>query len=534
MNEHYEWRNRDNSGSNETIQASNRLILTYFFTLWAFIAACSNGYLSADPDTRYAVAEALVYRGEINIERGNRVEHDGKHYAVFFPGQTIEFLPFAVAQRLASSVTSLDQSLLSRAFGFAASLILIPASGAIAIIGFMRVLRQLGSSLQTALLLSTALLITTPLWIFSGNGSEEPMLAALSIWTVSVLLEARAMPSRATDRLGVACILIAIGLLHRATFISFAVGASFFAVQIIRELGWKQVLRPKLAIWLTIACLLVSLIPLYNWMRFGSPMDTGYAKFDMKDGGPFATPLMTGLIGNLVSPGKSLFLYTPLLLACPIALLYSEVRARLRPLAGLIIITLCLHLYIYSKSTYWGGDMGWGNRYHVSILPLALIPVALLFASHAGTLAARRVTMALAIASMSVQLIGLPLAGHVEQSQHPEYLPHMIPGDNAWTWKGSQIPLRIKNLKTKLSNHDLDFGSSHIKLQSKIAASAWNFFPVRGATMLGNGSAAAKALWLLWLFLVAACVVGIRTCIRRMPPAAVSGMGLEKSAYSST
>jgi hypothetical protein len=490
------------------METSSRIILIYFFTLWAFLAACSNGYLPTDPDTRYAVAEALVFQGNIEIDRGNVVEHDGRQYSVFFPGQTLEFLPFAGAQRLAASITSSDPELLTRAFGFAASLILVPATGALAIIGFLRVLRQLGSTLRDALLASTVLLVATPLWIYSGSGSEESMLAALGIWTVSALLDARTLPSRAADRLGVACVLVAAGLVHRGTWIAFAAGASIFAVQIVYELGWRQVLRPRFAAWFAFACAIIAVVPLYNWARFGSPWETGYSAFYTEYGGVFATPLLTGLVGHLFSPGKSVFLFVPILVASPLALLCREVRERIRPLAGLLAVTLGLHLIIYSKTTFWGGEPAWGTRYHVSIMPLAMLPVGLLIAGRAGTVAVLRAVITLAVVSAGVQLTGLLLVGHLEQMQHPEYQDYLIPRENAWTWKGSQLVLRIDNLATKLSGREIEFRESVSgSPQSKVSANAWNFFPVRGSVLLGNGFA-STVLWLIWGLLIAATAVG--------------------------
>jgi hypothetical protein len=43
----------------------------------------------------------------------------------------------------------------------------------------------------------------------------------------------------------------------------------------------------------------------YNQVRFGNPFETGYGE----EAGAFTTPLLLGLYGLLLSPGKGLFEY---------------------------------------------------------------------------------------------------------------------------------------------------------------------------------------------------------------------------------
>src|SRR4029077_12112834 len=57
----------------------------------------------------------------------------------------------------------------------------------------------------------------------------------------------------------------------------------------------------------------------YNCARFGSPLDFGYPS------GNFSVPLLTGLYAMFLSPGRSLFVYSPvLLLAIPGAWLFYQ------------------------------------------------------------------------------------------------------------------------------------------------------------------------------------------------------------------
>src|SRR5262249_21990229 len=76
-----------------------------------------------------------------------------------------------------------------------------------------------------------------------------------------------------------------------------------------------------MVVWVSPVALTLVFIGWYDWIRFGDPLRTG-AGFDGHIVRPllslvpslFSTPLLDGVLGLLVSPGKSLFLFSPILL----------------------------------------------------------------------------------------------------------------------------------------------------------------------------------------------------------------------------
>src|SRR5262249_44340520 len=76
-----------------------------------------------------------------------------------------------------------------------------------------------------------------------------------------------------------------------------------------------------MVVWASPVALTFVFIGWYNWIRFGDPLQTG-AGFDGHIERPllsivplfFPTPLLDGVLGLLVSPGKGLFLFSPILL----------------------------------------------------------------------------------------------------------------------------------------------------------------------------------------------------------------------------
>jgi hypothetical protein len=106
----------------------------------------------------------------------------------------------------------------------------------------------------------------------------------------------------------------------------------------------------------------------YNQLRFGSYLDDGKLRMQAHSTvSLFANPL-SGLLTLLVSPGKSIFLYSP-----PIILGFLGMRYlwRRKPelALGICLGSVILVLF-FSCISFAGGDWCWGPRYLVVVLPL--------------------------------------------------------------------------------------------------------------------------------------------------------------------
>jgi hypothetical protein len=138
------------------------------------------------------------------------------------------------------------------------------------------------------------------------------------------------------------------------------------------------------------------LILFHNWVRFRSLTEEGYP------GQGFTGSLLEGLSGLLLSPGKSVFLYVPLLLALPAAALpfIRQYRAEALLVGSLTLITL-----IESAMWWmWWGGWGWGPRFLTPLMPFLVLPL--------GTLLRRRPWQSLIIGlllplSLAVNMMGI-------------------------------------------------------------------------------------------------------------------------------
>ncbi len=104
------------------------------------------------------------------------------------------------------------------------------------------------------------------------------------------------------------------------------------------------------------------LLALYNWARFGSPLTFGYPE------GNLSVPFFKGLFNMFVSPGRSLFVYSPvLLLALPGAYLFYK---REKILALLCLITVLSYAAVVASWGPLGWGLTWGMRLMTPIVPI--------------------------------------------------------------------------------------------------------------------------------------------------------------------
>ncbi len=106
----------------------------------------------------------------------------------------------------------------------------------------------------------------------------------------------------------------------------------------------------------------------YNWYRTGSVTNFGDSYVSQR---LFAMPFSAA--GLLLSPGKGLLLYSPLVILGILGL--GPLRRADRPLARAIVLTVSVNVLFISTSIAWT-DETWGPRYLVPSAWLLVLPVA--------------------------------------------------------------------------------------------------------------------------------------------------------------
>jgi hypothetical protein len=147
--------------------------------------------------------------------------------------------------------------------------------------------------------------------------------------------------------------------------IALGLSLLFRPTNIITFPVWGKVVwdKGRKAIWSGIgiaAGLLV--LAWFNWIRFGSVFNFGYASES------FTSNIILGLAGILFSPGRSLFIYSPILILAILGaqLFYKKEKA----LTLICLWTVLSYIFIIASWHNWDGGWSWGSRLLTPIVPV--------------------------------------------------------------------------------------------------------------------------------------------------------------------
>jgi hypothetical protein len=109
----------------------------------------------------------------------------------------------------------------------------------------------------------------------------------------------------------------------------------------------------------------------YSWARFGSVFASGHEET------VFGYAIWKGALGLILSPGKGILWYCPVLFLLILA--GPRFARRLPALSAGIAATAMGFVLLYGYVTYWHGDPAWGPRYLYGMLPMLILPLGELF-----------------------------------------------------------------------------------------------------------------------------------------------------------
>jgi hypothetical protein len=238
-----------------------------------------------------------------------------------------------------------------------------------------------------SLAVAATYLLTTPALNYGRTFFSEPAGGALLL-TSLLLLVPRAgeiAPSRMRVLLAGAC-LGAMILLKPAFIVHWlapGLAVLLLAIRSARADGqpgraatFMRVLRAGTLF--SVGPILAGIIQLaYNYWRY-QPLADAWKRTGYEREAGFSTPLLEGLVGLLFSPGKSVFLYAPVLLLAPIGL---WLMYRRKGFPGKLTVALILSQsaasFIFNALWWaWTGNFAWGPRLVMPVLPLLILPLA--------------------------------------------------------------------------------------------------------------------------------------------------------------
>ncbi len=153
----------------------------------------------------------------------------------------------------------------------------------------------------------------------------------------------------------------------------------------------------------------VSLFLLYNYVRFGNVLQTGYSVRGTE--GTTSTELMFNVyygIANFqkifLSMGKGLLIFNPILI-----LSFFGIRKLYANNKGLFLfyVSACIpYVLFFSFSTHWASFGAWGARYFVPIIPVLCLPVIYLikYGNIPGKINFQKILLIAATVGLFIQL----------------------------------------------------------------------------------------------------------------------------------
>jgi hypothetical protein len=139
-------------------------------------------------------------------------------------------------------------------------------------------------------------------------------------------------------------------------------------VSVRRQLWWIVLLGAPLLV-------LGAALGVYNFVRFGSWLDTGYSFVPGQEG--FSSPLVWGVLGLLLSPARGLVWYNPPVWLSLLA--WPRFHRAHRLVSFTMLVAVVAQVVIFGKWWEWWGGYAWGPRFLLPTLPYFMVAALPLF-----------------------------------------------------------------------------------------------------------------------------------------------------------
>jgi hypothetical protein len=334
---------------------------------WCIFAAFFALYMLSTTDHMLGFTDSgsMFGAAERMLDHGVSTARDGMHDK-WCLGQLLLDLFVVWLRRLAGLATSTQQQVLLRLQT------VLPATLGAAVPSLVFAIgRRLGYPRVTAILAALAVGLGTMTWVYVQMLFSESTLALLWLVVIYALLA-----FHDTNRIRWLVLAGCAGGYALITKTASAVVLPILPLWAASSLWVRAKTSPPQARMIAgAACAL--LLPLlafaaldlwYNYARFGDLLNSGYSNERDGAGGGFTTPLLAGLFGLALSPGKGFFVFNPIAV---LGLLGIGLFVRRHRVAGIALLTIVAGIVlVHARWWAWHGDFCWGPRFMVPLTPL--------------------------------------------------------------------------------------------------------------------------------------------------------------------
>lgn len=389
-----------------------KFIIYYFFFLLFFNSLFVSGVIDSEDGFLYlAVARNIYYNHEPtaplyeytggvwvgkNIHMNTHIGKDNKTYSKTGIGYSLAMVPAVALTDLVYKYYQIpppvhfplesDWLLL-----FLASFTNMFFSALLGVVLFLYLLR-LKLTPTPALFISLISIFTTNLFVFTKHSYAHMMFSSFLL--LSFYLLKRFSQTQKYQYL------LFSGLSYGVVILSYN---PTFALPVIPYILYYLLLtKPKLnlislkAHLKQLFLLFISIFPflvVYYWLEeMRSPAVISNISATIYQGKTFASNVpfriyFEGIYGQLFSPGRSFFIYSPVILLIP--LFWHKIKRYLVPEIVVLISISVIYLIFLSTQRvseggdqiigYWHGELSWGPRYLVPLIPFALLIVGAIY-----------------------------------------------------------------------------------------------------------------------------------------------------------
>lgn len=374
--------------------------------LGLFLASSSGTFLG-NQDTVFlwgvarqlARGEGISVAPEVLLLQPGDFDHlkgaDGRHYFPKGMSYSLALVPFCwLGDALAAAAGAPDDPVQRARFGMLGASAAGPLFAALEVLLVFELCR-LGWGARRAVAAALGAGLGTMLWSNGKSGFSEPFMGLLLTFQLYGLARWHRDGSLRWPALsGAAFALLFLSQPAMAALVGPPLSG------LILWTAWRErrgLLRAGAAFGLPVAAGLA----VFGWLnvvRYGEITETGYWSFV-----PAYVPLYEGVYGVLLSAGKSLFLYSPLLILAGLGL--RPGLRRIGPAALFPAVVFALFLGLYGVLPTWHGDGAWGPRYFTPLTgPLAVLAAGFL---EPGGRRRRWAWIALVALGAAVQIVGV-------------------------------------------------------------------------------------------------------------------------------
>lgn len=406
-----------------------RLPLALFIFLFSLYLLTASGHTySPDEEAILYVAQSFVTRGDFNIPNPNQYPVvggqrgiAGKIYSGTGMLTSMLVVPFFVVGDLAARAFDPRwQPYVVRFLVVPTFNALLAALGSVILLAW---LRRLGLSRRVSFALVLVYALATMTWLYARTLYSETLLALcwlLACYALRVYHDTLAL--RWMIVAGLAAGLSILTKIQGALILP-ALALYFIALEFPRMRSIPAFIRasikPALAFVIPLA-LCLGVFGYYNLIRFGSFLESGYGDV------PADFPILVGIYGQLLSSGKSVFLYAVPIVLSVVA--FPRFIRQFRAEALLCALLIATVIVFHARVWYWAGDGAWGPRYLAATMPFWILPLGAVLRVWWRNPSQRAVVIAFTSAGVLVNVLGMTINFDTYLNQQPvERIRHFEP-----------------------------------------------------------------------------------------------------------